>query len=175
MTVRRGGCLAIVLLSGCLSLWAAACHTQFRFDDHSIDANRGDTEGDVRGAPEVAACQTARCGYEEESCTPARCQLECPHNGNCTGLCGANCTGDCEEDSQCTLTTGSRARLRCEARAHCLYSFGDDSEARCEVGSRCDIVCLGACALTCDKGAKCAFACSLNDPLTSFSGSARCP
>jgi hypothetical protein len=164
------------MASACFSL-AFACHTEFRFDDHSVDANGG--RQDVMDArdttPEAAACQAARCGYEEESCSATSCELECPHNGNCTGLCGANCTGDCEEDSQCTLTTGSRARLQCEARARCLYTFGDDSEARCEVGSHCDVVCVGACSLTCDKGANCAFACSPNDPLAGFTGSAGCP
>jgi hypothetical protein len=166
----------------------AGCHSDIRFDDHSIDAagpgpapppvDASDVTPPLDTPPAdvmTPECQDIRCGYKVESCNTDACDIECPQRGQCTGLCGANCTGDCEEDSQCSLVTGSNARIRCEARASCLLTLGDKGEGRCEIGSRCNIVCLGTCALLCDNGATCAFACSSNAPLQSFSGHRSCP
>jgi hypothetical protein len=190
MTARSGrtGLLRRFALAGLL-LSAHACHSEIRFDDHSIDA--GSTQPapdagvdvgpavDVVPAVDVLAppptCANVRCGYEGESCNATSCDIECPQRGQCAGECGPRCIADCEEDSHCSLATGSDARIRCEPGARCLLTLGTESEGRCEDGSRCNIVCLSTCALLCDKGATCAFACSTNGALVPFSGHASCP
>jgi hypothetical protein len=167
-------------------LAATACHTEFRFDDQSVDGGGpGGEDGPVArddAADVVAAaadalppCQGIRCGYEIEACTDVSCELECPQRGQCMGLCGPRCTADCEENSQCSLVTGNDARVRCEPGARCLITLGHGGEGRCEAGSRGDFVCLSTCALLCDVGATCAFACSSNVPLAGFTGHASCP
>jgi hypothetical protein len=182
------GLLCGFVLAGLL-LGTSACHSEIRFDDHSIDA------GGTQPAPDVAAdvvppldvtpavdalipppaCAELRCGYEGETCNAASCDLECPQRAQCSGQCGPHCIADCEEDSHCSLATGSDARIRCEPGARCLLTLGSASEGRCEAGSRCNIVCLSACALLCDKGATCAFACSESGALVPFAGHASCP
>jgi hypothetical protein len=182
-TVKRENFLSLLLvpLAIAAAAFMPACHSELRFDDHSIEADAGMRPGDagvpdsVPNALDALACPAIRCGYLAESCGATSCELECPQQGQCTGACGAGCTTDCEEDSLCSLITDSGARLRCEARARCSFMLGDDSEGRCEIGSRCNIQCAGTCALLCDSGATCTYACAPGAPMTPFTGHAGCP
>ncbi len=168
--------LPAIGLAGALAMMAA-CKSEIRFDDHSIDAPAPPAAVDTN-PPEVAAtnaCSAIRCGYQTETCTATVCELECPANGQCSGSCGPGCTTDCEEDSECSLTTGNDGWVRCEARARCRFTLGPQGEARCDPGSRCDVQCLGVCGLLCVKGATCAFSCSPSAALVGFSGRVSCP